>query len=174
MRYPDTTFMKRTFDLARKRLQLGVKVIPYLRSPTPENSFLCYNNISVRKTQSSSAKPSDDIFRVSVDNKGDVPKEYVDKGTGVLWSEALGPLRQLFVDLPFPEAFKKLMENDMHSVSSYLALEKKYPYHVIKWFETMESRTGLFDQALTETVLASLVFNDPRAAGKTSDWFCFE
>lgn len=172
MRYPDTTFMKRTFDLARNRLGLTAKMLPYIRAN--ENAFLSYNGISVTKKKNAETPPADDIFRVSVQNDGNVPNEFVKEGTGAFWTEALGPLRDLFVKYPFPEAFKRLKELDRHSVMSYLTFEKNYPYHVIKWFETMESRTGLNDEALSETVLASLVFNDPRFADKKIDWFCFE
>lgn len=173
MRYPDTTFMTRTFDLAKKRL--GIKMLPYLRSnPEAVNAFLSYNLISITKAENKKHDlVKDDVFKVSVANDGYVPDDYFKAGSGVFWSQMLGELRQYFVDNPFPVAFEKLKKLEDHSVTSYLLLEKKIPYPVIKWWETMESRTGLFDLSLVETVLASLVFMDPNKTGDV-DWFCFE
>ena len=69
--------------------------------------------------------------------------------------------------------FEKLKELEDHSVTSYLLLVKKIPYPVVKWWETMESRTGLFDQSLVETVLASLVFMGSNMTDSVQ-WWCFE
>jgi len=170
MRYPDTSFMKRTFDLARNRLGLADKVLPYIRDN--DNTFRSYNGHSVTKAKENSTPSKDDIFMVSESNAGHVPDKYVAEGSGVFWDNILDELRQLFVKFPFDEAFKKLKEFDGHSVTSYLIFEKKLPYEVIKWYETMESRTGLFDASLTETVLASLVFKNPRVT--ETKWYYFE
>ena len=172
MRFPDTSFMKRTFDLARNRLDLTSKMLPYIRGN--DATFLSYNGISVTKAKNNSVQASDDIFKFSVTNDGHIPDTYVAEGPGVFWDKHLGHFRQLFVDYPFDEAFKRLQAFDSHTVTSYLMFEKKVPFEVIKWYELMEARTGLFDASLTETVLASLVFNDPRFKGKKFDWFCFE
>lgn len=168
MRYPNTTFMKRTFDLV-SRLNMTNKFITYLRKN--DNAFLCYNGVSMTKEEAAAKPRSEDMFRVSKANGGNIPPEFLDKGTDQVW-EALGPLRQLFVEYPFDEAQKRLMEYDGYSVRSYLTLVKHFPTDVVNWFETVEARTGLFDQALTETILASLVFNDPNV--KDIDWYCFE
>lgn len=93
--------------------------------------------------------------------------------SSVFWDLILGELRQSFVDYPFTVAFEKLKELEDHSVTSYLLLVKKIPYPVVKWWETMESRTGLFDQSLVETVLASLVFMGPNVTDSVQ-WWCFE
>lgn len=172
MRYPDTSFMKRTFDLTRNRLALTSKMLPYIRAN--DSTFLSYNGISVTKGKNNSVQSAHDIFKFSEENDGHVPDKYVAEGPGVFWDKHLGDLRQLFVDYPFDEAFKKLKTFDAHTVTSYLMFEKKVPFEVVKWYELMESRTGLFDTSLTETVLASLVFNDPRFKGRKFDWFCFE
>jgi hypothetical protein len=168
MRYPETTFMKRTFDLARNRL--GLTMLPYLRAN--DNAFLSYNGISVTKAEYNTNYKKD-IFKVSVRNGGDVPQKYFKNGTGFFWDKVLDDLRQYFVKYPFPKAFEELKKLEDHSVTSYLLLVKKIPYPVVKWWETMESRTGLFDQSLVETVLASLVFNDPNKKGDVN-WWCFE
>jgi hypothetical protein len=170
MRYPETTFMTRTFELAKKRL--GLTMLPYLRAN--DNAFLSYNGVSITKAENKQKDlVKEDIFKVSVNNDGYVPEDYFKQGTGVFWNQILGDLRQNFVDLPFPEAFDKLKQLEDHSVTSYLLLVKKIPYPVVKWWETMESRTGLFDMSLVETVLASLVFMDPNMKGE-ANWWCFE
>ncbi|KAF8636250.1 hypothetical protein AX16_011020 [Volvariella volvacea WC 439] len=169
MRYPKTTFMTRTFELAEKRL--GITMLPYLRKQ--DNAFLSYNKISITKAQNNGFKPGDDVFKVSVQNDGYVPQEWLERGSGYFWEVILGELRQLFVDYPFPVAFEKLKAFEDYSVTSYLLLEKKVPFPVVKWWETVESRTGLFDLSLVETVLASLVFMDPNMTGEV-DWRCFD
>ncbi|KAG5634273.1 hypothetical protein H0H81_002578 [Sphagnurus paluster] len=172
MRYPDTSFMQRTFDLARNRLGLQDKMLPYIREN--ENNFLHFNGISATKAQFKASDSGADIFKFSQSKDGNVPDAYVAAGSDVFWNDILGDLRKLFVENTFEEAFKKLQEFDGYTVTSYLTLFKKVPFNVIKWYETMESRTGLFDASLTETVLASLVFMDPRLEGKDIDWYCFD
>ena len=162
--------MKRTFDLVNNRLGMPNTFIPYIRSN--ENNFSCYNDIAVKKINN--PLPADDYFRMSISNGGNIPDEYIASGSDQMWDTALDPLRQLFVDFPFNEAFKKLMEYDTYSVRTYLTQKLRYPTDVVNWFETVESRTGLMDASLTETVLASLVFIDPRFKSRKIDWFCLE
>ena len=172
MRYPETTFMTRTFELAKKRL--GLTMLPYIRAN--DNAFLSYNGISITKAENKQKDlVKEDVFKVSVGNDSDgyVPEDYFKQGTEVFWNQILGDLRQNFVDYSFPVAFEKLKQWEDHSVTSYLLLVKKIPYPVVKWWETMESRTGLFDQSLVETVLASLVFMDPNMKDNVN-WWCFE
>ena len=170
MRYPKTSFMKRTFELAQDRL--GLKMLPYIRAN--DNAFLSYNNNSVTQAKNKDNNlTKEDTFNVSVNNHGDVPEAYFKDGADVFWDQILGDLRQYFVDYLFPVAFEKLKKWEDHSVTSYLLLEKKVPYPVVKWWETMNSRTGLFDQSLVETVLASLVFMGPNSMDHI-DWLCFE
>lgn len=172
MRYPKTTFMKRTFDLVQNRLKMPQAFIPYIRHNDEE--FLCYNDITVTRAVDKKTPKSNDVFKVSQENGGNVPKEYVAKGSSAMWNEGLKEFRDNFKNLPFMEAYKKLMEYDGYSVSGYLQQVKKYPIDVINWFESAESRTGMNDEGLTETVLGSLVFNDPKFEDKTTDWFCLE
>lgn len=171
MRYPETTFMTRTFDLAKKRL--GITMLPYLRAN--DNAFLSFNGISVTKERAKQGNlVKEDIFMVTEKNDGNVPEDEFKKGSGYFWDVILGEFRQYFVDYPFDVAFEKLKKWEEHSVRSYLLVVKKLPYPVVDWYETMESRTGLFDQSLTETVLASLVFMDPNMTGKEVNWWCFD
>lgn len=173
MRYPTSSFMNRTFDLAKKRLGLEGKLLPYLRAS--EKAFKCYNNISWTIKEINEAGQGADKFNVSVAKGGSIPEDVVAKGSGYFWDHYLGELRDLFVKHPFKQAFDELNKLDHHSVTSYLMIEKGLSYDVVKWYETVESRTGLFDASLTETVLASLVFNDPnRGANDPLKWFCFD
>ncbi|KAJ6476931.1 L-amino acid oxidase [Mycena sanguinolenta] len=172
MRYPNTTFMKRTFDLVQNRLKMPNAFIPYIRSQ--ENSFLCYNDITVTRGIADKTPKADDIFKVSKANGGNIPQDYVARGSGEMWDEGLKDLRDNFKNMKFQDAYQKLMEFDGYSVSGYLQQVKGYPADVINWFQAVESRTGLMDEALTETVLASLVFNDPKSAGKKIDWYCLD
>ncbi|EKM59015.1 uncharacterized protein PHACADRAFT_136177 [Phanerochaete carnosa HHB-10118-sp] len=173
MRYPNTTFMKRTFDLVRNRLNMPNAFIPYLRRN--ENTFLSYNNITVTRAEDQTQRKSDpDVFKVSVSKGGNVPDTFIAKGSEQMWDVALDELRQLFVKHPFEEAYQELLKWDNYSVRTYLTQILKYPSDVVNWFESVESRTGLMDESLAETVLASLVFNDPNFKGKDIEWFCLD
>ena len=170
MRYPETTFMTRTFELAKKRL--GLTMLPYIRSN--DSAFLSFNGISVTKAENKQkGLVKEDVFKFGDNNAGQVPDEFIKQGSGVFWDQILGDLRQYFVDYPFPVAFEKLKQLEDYTVTSYLLLVKKIPFPVVRWWETMESRTGLFDQSLVETVLASLVFMDPNMKDEVK-WWCFE
>jgi hypothetical protein len=181
MRYPDIDFMKRTFDLVRNRLKIGDKLMPVIMYNP--NTFLHFNGYRTTKAQyqkSDQLGPtSADTFRVGItarNKEGYIPENFLHQGHKALYSQALEPLRQYFVTDTFPDAFKKLMTHDIYSVRDYMTLEMKYPNSVVRWIETMEWRTGMFDAALTETVLADLAFEDPRHKGEGKDtvWFCFE
>ena len=170
MRYPKTPFMKRIFSLVD---DLSLQMLPYLRAN--DNAFLSYNGRSFTKSTVNS-NAGYDTFGVSKTNGGCVPDEWVQKGPGEFWKR-MDVLRQYFngadTDQELEEALEKLMKWEDHSVTTYLTLVEKVPYNVVKWWETMESRTGLFDQALVETVLASLVFMAPNMEDNV-DWKCFE
>ena len=139
MRYPKTSFMTRTLP----RNVLASKCPP---------TFVPTRTPSCRTIKSASPKP-----------RTSKPETNFKDGPNVFWDQILGDLRQYFVDYAFPVAFEKLKKWEDHSVTSYLLLEKKVPYPIVKWRETMNSRTGLFDQSLVETVLASLVFMGPNS-----------
>jgi hypothetical protein len=141
MRFPESIFMKRTFDLAKRRL--GLTMLPYVRSN--DNTFLSYNGINITQAENKQKIiDKEDVFRVSEKNGGHIPEDYFQQGVSVFWDKILGELRQYFVDYSFPAAFEKLKQWEDYSVTSYLLLIKKIPYPVIKWWETMESRTGSF------------------------------
>lgn len=171
--------MRRTFDLARNRLGMGndkfIKVIMH-----SDKAIKHFNGISAIQGEYSktddNGKTSADTFKIgkSAKNKdGYIPQEYLDEGTSKLYNkDTLGPLREYFVDTPFTDAFLKLMRHDNHSVRSYMRDAMGYPDSVIRWIEAMEWRTGGFDMSLTESVIASLSFDDPRSV--KPDWYCFK
>ena len=128
MCYPETTFMTRTFELTKKRLDLNM--LPYYRD---NDSTISYNNTSITKVEKKKKDlMNEDIFKISVANDGYFPKDFFKQGTGVVQNKILGDLRQRFVDNPFPVAFEKLKKLEDHSVTSYLLLGKKIPYPVVK------------------------------------------
>ncbi|KAF5392271.1 hypothetical protein D9757_001577 [Collybiopsis confluens] len=177
MRFPDIFLMRRTFDLARNRLGMGedkfIKIIMH-----SENAFRHFNGIGVKQSAYSktddNGEESADTFKIGKTAKnqdGYIPEEYLHEGTSKLYRETLEPLRNYFVKSSFQDAFLKLMRHDNHSVRSYMQVAKGYPDSVIRWIESMEWRTGGFDMSLTESVIASLSFDDPRSSNP--DWYCF-
>ncbi|KAG8835722.1 hypothetical protein FRC17_001513 [Serendipita sp. 399] len=179
MRYPDMFSQRRTFDLVRNKLKIGDSLKPVIMSN--ENCFLHFNGIrSTRKGyEQDRLSGRFDTFRVGkteANKDGYIPEEFLREGHKALYERAIGPLRQYFVDSLFPDAFRQLMRHDGFSVREYLHQAMQYPHSVIRWIETMEWRTGMFDSSLTETVLASLAFDDPRSRNerKNVDWFCFD
>lgn len=172
MRYPEIDMMERTFDLIRERLKIGDKLRPVIMSNP--NTFLHFNGHRTTKNQSAL-----DTFKVgaTADNKdGYIREPYLSKGHKALYEEAIEPFLQLFVNESFPTAFEKLMEYDRYSVREYMTTHLGYPKSVVRWIETTGWRTGWFDSSLTEIVLSSLAFNDPRdkTEGKETAWYCFE
>jgi hypothetical protein len=178
MRYPDIPFMKRTFDLIREKLKIENKLIPVIMSN--DETILHFNGRRITKREYMEGGKSIDVFGFGgsdTSENGYIPEKYLRQGHKVLYDRALQPLRQYFVAEPFPEAFEKLMKHDMYSVRDYMSRVLGYPNAVIRWIETMEWRTGMFDASLTEIVLASISFDDPLSHSKGVDdikWYCFE
>lgn len=173
MRFPDIDFMKRTFDLVRNRLKISNKLIPVIMGNP--NTFYHFNGIRAKRSDYLNKDKATDTFKVGITSTNkdwDIPQEYIEKGHKKLYDEALSPLKDLFVTNSFPDAFKELVNYDSYSVKSYMSVVMKYPQSVIRWIETMEWRTGMFDAGLTDTVLADLAFADPRKPN--AEWFCFE
>ena len=142
MRYPATPFVRPIFNLVKK---LSLKMIPYPRAN--DNAFLSYNGRSFTKS-TVNANAGYDTFGVSTKNGGCVPDEWAQKWPGEIWKR-MDVLRQKFLGVNtsdiLTEALEVLIRLADHSVTTYLTMVEKIPYHVVKWWETMESRTGLFD-----------------------------
>ncbi|KAF9648704.1 hypothetical protein BDM02DRAFT_3260885 [Thelephora ganbajun] len=178
MRFPDTPFMKRTFDLVRNR-GLSVKLIPYIRNmvePSP-NTFLFYNNARVNNGAPSA---TDNPFNV---DHVDDPSLRTPEGVSQRVAEVLRPFRGLFRVDPWdpPLDIAKAMEDlskwvDRLSMRSCMSNILGMSAREISWCETLDKATGSYNQALAETVIGSLVFNWPGKPPKdpNADWYCFD
>jgi len=145
MRFPDTPFMARTFDLARKR-SLPVKLIPYIMQA--KNTFLCYNGKSI---YSDEANLTPDPFNVSgyVSQGLTTPQEVTQKV-----AQVLEPFRSFFLPGHQPSieaAMTQLFhETNAFSMRSYMLL-RGMSTEDISWCETLDKSTGWYDRALTES-----------------------
>lgn len=151
MRFPDTPFMKRTYDLALYR-GLNVKMIPYvMQMVDPPNTWLLYNNSRINNQDPS---VTGDPFNVSsyVAN----PKLTTPEGVATRVSEVIQPFRDLFrhtsgqktdiaasMDILFEETNK-------FSMRSYM-FQNNMTSKDINWCETLDKSTGWYDRALTES-----------------------
>ncbi|KAF9649823.1 hypothetical protein BDM02DRAFT_3094095 [Thelephora ganbajun] len=184
MRFPDTPFMKRTFDLARNR-GLPVNLIPYVMQmvePSP-NTFLFYNNARVNNGDPSI---SGDPFNVSgyindqnLTTPADVSQRVV---------EVLQPFRDLFraeSGSPPPDiasAMDKLFVlTDKFSMRSYMFDPVGMNAKDISWCETIDfSSTAAYDRALTESTVgfdwptAPLPGPEPPKPDPNAIWYCFD
>ena len=152
MRFPDTPFMKRTFDLARNR-NLTLTLIPYiLQMIAPSaNTWLLYNN-----ARASNQVPSvtDDPFGVSsyiTDSTLRTPA-----GVSAKVEEVLQPFRDLFRTSPagtpdMASAMDVLFEQtNNYSTRSYM-FQNGTSADDINWCETLDKSTGWYDRAFTES-----------------------
>ena len=151
MRYPNTSFMKRTFDLMLKR-KLNVNLIDYIF--TAPNTFQYY----------------------PFSPKGHVDDEHIEIGAENIVKDVLAPLKAPFRDQHIDKAIETLMEVDAYSTRTYmsLALQPPYPSSTIHWCETKDGSTGRYDSALTEAVLQSLAFQWVDDDPSKLEWKCIE
>ena len=149
MRFPDTPFMKRTFDLARNR-GLDVELIPYvIKAP---NTFLFFNNARI---YSQDTDVAGDPFNVSgyVDPNLTSPAEVAAKVADVIL-----PFRNLFTpdssgnQPDIATAMTKLFDvSNTFSMRSYMFQATTLSAKDISWCETLDKSTGWYDRALTES-----------------------
>ena len=149
MRFPDTPFMKRTFDLARNH-GLPVTLIPYIKETS--NSFHFFNNVRTKNQVSDLTEA--DPFRVSghVDPKLASRAAVQEKVT-----KMIEEFRNLFAPKPsgnqpdIAEAMAELFEKtNAFSMRNYMIKEGMTPRD-INWCETIDKSTGWYDRALTES-----------------------
>jgi len=153
MRFPDTPFMKRVYDLAENR-NLPVKLIPYVMQmvePTP-NTFLFYNNSRVNNQDSSITGDPFNVSSYVTDSTLTTPQGVAQKVATVI---------QGFRDFFRPEQgkpppnIKTVMEvlfelTNQYSMRSYMFSLPMDPRD-INWCETLDKSTGWYDRALTES-----------------------
>jgi hypothetical protein len=150
MRFPDTPFMKRTFDLARNR-GLNVKLIPYIMQMVdPPNTFLFFNNSRINNQQSVTGDP------FNVTSYVDEPDLRTPQGVSKKVGEVIQPFRDMFraplgqhadIATAMDRLFK---ETNTFSMRSYMfagGINAKN----ISWCETLDKSTGWYDRALTES-----------------------
>ncbi|KAF7972672.1 hypothetical protein HWV62_17218 [Athelia sp. TMB] len=156
MRFPDIPCMKLVFDLIRDNPASPIagiltEDIIECQHSTPEDlSF--YNGIVKSAAELSSVPPPLDPF----DTKINAPASVTE--TISLATESLrAPFLQQPVD--FPLAWANLMQWDQYSTRAYLTkVNPKCSDAIINYMETLVTSQGLFDQALSETVMIDLIF----------------
>jgi len=149
MRFPDTPFMKRTFDLALNR-NLPVKLIPY--NMQVDNTFLFYNNRGIHSQETDAAG---DPFGVA----GYVNSNLTSPGAvHQQVATVIAPFRKLFEpdssgNPPnISEAMDTLFEKtNTYSMRSYMFQTTPLSPKDIHWCETLDKSTGWYDRALTES-----------------------
>jgi len=152
MRFPDTPFMKRVFDLAENR-NLPVKLIPYIMQmvePTP-NTFLFYNNSRVNNQDSSITGDPFNVSSYVTDQDLTTPQGVAQK----VASEIQG-FRDMFRSNPgrpppnIATEMAVLFEmTNQYSMRSHMLSLSMDPRD-INWCETLNKSTGSYDRALTQ------------------------
>ena len=153
MRFPDTPFMKRTFDLAENR-GLNVKLIPYImQMVNPPNTWLLYNNARVNNQDSSVAGDPFNVRGYINDPSLSTPQAVHQKV-----AEVIQPFRDLFRPPPPGEKQRSIKESmdilfeqtNQFSMRSYMFAGGMNAKD-IHWCETIDKSTGWYDRALTES-----------------------
>ena len=171
MRFPKIPFMDRVFDLFNR---IGITtsniLIPYIFHD-PNN--LLYYNLQPPTTAGVVAQ-STDYFQVSVSKGGTVPDAYADRLPDYWLGLIYDPFKELFEGMndidpdargrAFIEAWAELTKQDHFSTRGYMLAGKEgkppsapdpYPEPVVHWLETVDSATGLYDEAFVESVMVS-------------------
>lgn len=167
MRFPQIPIMDRTFKLFDS---LGVPQIPYYYDYGSVQTPSRYNDLISIKGET---PPEDnDIYKVSTKNGGSVPDATIQKGVDAILEEAFGPFKKALKE-DWETGFQKLQQQDKYSTRQYLREKMGYDYFSIQWMETMNTSSGLFDQAFSESVIDSFDFDAPTSSGHV-DWTCIE
>jgi hypothetical protein len=180
MRFPNTPFMKRTFELVNyinKSSPGKLKWIKYAFKS--DNTFTYYNG--VRLTTSSSDLTASDPYRINAYTPHYIPDPYVDLLCPTTLQQTLETIMQRlkadFKTMHIDAAMKKLIRTyDKHSMRSYLTFsaDYQYPSEVIDLLEVFDKSTGWYDRALVETVCESLAFQWLGSSDALPDYYCLE
>lgn len=153
MRFPDTPFMKRVFDLAENR-NLRVTLIPYIMQmikPTP-NTFLFYNNRGVNNQDSSITGDPFGVSGYIKDQNLTTPAEVSQRV-----ATAIQPFRDYFraengSQPDIATGMQNLFDaTNPFSMRSYMFQILGMSFQDINWCETLDKSTGWYDRALTES-----------------------
>ena len=152
MRFPDTPWMRRTFDLARNR-GLDVKLIPYtFQMVDPPNTFLYYNFSRVNNQAPSIAPDPFNVSSYVAD-----PDLRTPEGVSKRVSEVIQPFRDYFSHINpwgiigIRAGIKRLFEEtNQFSMRSYM-FQNGMTAKAINWCETLDGSTASYDRSLTES-----------------------
>jgi len=181
MRFPNTPFMWRTYDLAKR---LDMKWLDYIMAA--DNNFYFFNNHRVKATTETHPGfvPEVDPFGVT---KGAVPNyidpQFVAMGepgdfiNNVIVKPIVAPFSVPGVDIE--QAMEEMYDKyDKYSMRSYLFQLQNYSVSTADahYMETLDKSTGWYDRALTETAIESLAFSWPGTSTDEFDgkWRCFD
>lgn len=169
MRFPGIPIMDRTFDLFKRT---GVPVIPYYL----DSSTGAVKCPSLYNDRLFVPMPGQwDPYHVAVSNGGSIPDNVVKAGTTIL-DTAFKEYKDL-MQKDFEAGFKLLLTQDAFSTREYLKTggangsATKYDFFSVQWMETLDTSSGLFDQAFSESVIDSFDFDNP---ADTVKWSCID
>ncbi|KAH8836149.1 hypothetical protein DL96DRAFT_1454733 [Flagelloscypha sp. PMI_526] len=173
MRYPDMPFMQPVQDLfAFLKINKPPTMIPYIMSDKLKNNINFFNGIRL-STAELEGRYNDkefDPFRTGLptDPEGkDHTVLYADPSTMV--NNVIGDYKaQLIAN--WEVGWQNLMTVDKFSTRAYLSSRNELPDEIITYLETQQTATGLWNQALSETVMDSLDFDYPGVV----PWHCFQ
>lgn len=168
MRFPQINIMNRTFDLFKR---LEVPQITYYYDYGSAKTPSRYNDVV--SIEGEKPPGDNDTYKVSVSNGGSVPDATIQKGVDAILEEAFGPYKTV-MEQNFEEGFNNLMKQDKYSTRQYLRenMSPGYGFFSIQWMETINTSSGLFDQAFSESVIDSFDFDAPTGPGGHEDWTC--
>lgn len=154
MRFPDTPFMKRVFDLAQNR-SLPLKLIPFIMQMVEPNAntFLFYNNARVNNRDTSITGDPFNVASYVNDTTLTTPAEVSQKVAAVIQ-----PFRDLFrpdssgKQPDIAAGMETLFElTNQYSMRTYMFEVLGMDAKDIHWCETLDKSTGWYDRALTES-----------------------
>ncbi|KAJ7495560.1 flavin-containing amine oxidoreductase-domain containing protein [Mycena latifolia] len=168
MRYPEIKFMQPVFDLFTK-LKMDNLLIPYYLEDAAGNNVNYFNGIRI---------PNKDLPSQYKDGnygpfKTGIPGLYASPQT--MMDDQIKEYKDALVQ-NWSKGWERLMKVDGWSTRGYLAYEgtggEKWSSDVINYMETMQTGTGLWNSAFSETVMDSLDFDYP--SDTPVKWWCIQ
>ncbi|PLB51595.1 hypothetical protein P170DRAFT_320658, partial [Aspergillus steynii IBT 23096] len=167
MRFPDVCLLYLVFRLFR-HLDItednGLLIPYYLQG---QNCPQRYNGISYVPRPDGPKDP----FHFSVSNHGLVPDATVNEGTETILDDAFGYYKHQ-LRRNFEQGLHALMRVDQFTTRDYIRQVMNYDFYSVQYLETTSSATGRYEQAFTESVLDSFVFDFPDS--RPTSWFCIK
>lgn len=175
MRFPDTPYMKRTFELAREKLSSSprIKLIPYHLSCKNTWRFFNGKRLSNADWENRDLPDPFNIGSYISDAYAEFRNPAKAMDQVAIHMNGITTACGIAADGKGLElGLQKLISRyDQHTMRTYLQ-QQGLPSEVINVLETFDTSTGGYDHALVETVCESLAFS---WVGNTSpEYFCFE